>query len=140
METRPEYTCFWLGLSKLGITTALVNSNLRKDTLVHSIRTANSKAIIFGVELADALNDIQDNEYVKTLPIYHFSDKKQRTASNTKVPEDSIDLFKELENISNKPPHDEMEKVNPREKMVYIYTSGTTGLPKAAVITNLRYF
>lgn len=27
----------------------------------------------------------------------------------------------------------------PKDKLVYIYTSGTTGMPKAAVITNLRY-
>lgn len=53
MENRPEYTFIWLGLAKLGIITALVNTNLRKDTLIHSITVANSKAIIVGSELID---------------------------------------------------------------------------------------
>lgn len=53
MENRPEYTFIWLGLAKLGIITALVNTNLRKDTLIHSITVANSKAIIVGSELTE---------------------------------------------------------------------------------------
>lgn len=52
METRPEYSCIWMGLSKIGVVTALINSNLRKDTLLHSIKAAKCKAIIFGAELS----------------------------------------------------------------------------------------
>jgi solute carrier family 27 (fatty acid transporter), member 1/4 len=33
----------------------------------------------------------------------------------------------------------DVNKISAKDKMVYIYTSGTTGLPKAAVITNIRY-
>lgn len=52
METKPEYACVWLGLAKLGVVTALINTNLRKETLLHSIKVAGSKAIIVGAELA----------------------------------------------------------------------------------------
>lgn len=52
METKPEYACVWLGLAKLGVVTALINTNLRKETLLHSIKVAGSKAIIVGCELA----------------------------------------------------------------------------------------
>jgi solute carrier family 27 fatty acid transporter 1/4 len=52
MESKPEYVCIWLGLSKIGVVTALVNSNLRQSPLVHSIKIANSCAIIYGSELA----------------------------------------------------------------------------------------
>lgn len=33
-----------------------------------------------------------------------------------------------------------VEKLSSHDKLLYIYTSGTTGLPKAAVITHLRFF
>lgn len=32
-----------------------------------------------------------------------------------------------------------IQKGNLKDHILYIYTSGTTGLPKAAVITNVRY-
>jgi solute carrier family 27 fatty acid transporter 1/4 len=53
MESKPEYVCIWLGLSKIGAITALINSNLRQAPLIHSIRVANAHAIIFGSELAN---------------------------------------------------------------------------------------
>lgn len=55
METKPEYACIWLGLAKIGVVTALINTNLRKETLLHSIKVANSKAIIVGTELAQGM-------------------------------------------------------------------------------------
>ncbi len=51
MSNSPEYVGFWLGLSKLGVVTALVNNNLRLDPLAHSIRIADAKCIIVGTDL-----------------------------------------------------------------------------------------
>jgi solute carrier family 27 (fatty acid transporter), member 1/4 len=48
-------------------------------------------------------------------------------------------LTKALETVSTAQLTFDVRKISARDKMVYIYTSGTTGLPKAAVITNLRY-
>lgn len=53
MDSRPEYIGIWLGLSKVGLVAALVNTNLRGDVLVHSIRAAGCKAVIFGSEFED---------------------------------------------------------------------------------------
>ena len=50
MENRAEYVAFWLGLSKLGVVTSLVNNNLRKDSLEHCITVAGAKGIIFSEE------------------------------------------------------------------------------------------
>ena len=35
MENKPEYIGIWLGLSKLGVITALINTNLRTHSLKH---------------------------------------------------------------------------------------------------------
>lgn len=58
MESRPEYIGIWLGAAKAGIVTALINTNLRSKSLLHSITTVNSKALIFGSELRNEIVDI----------------------------------------------------------------------------------
>ena len=35
MENKPEYIGIWLGLSKLGVISALINTNLRTQSLKH---------------------------------------------------------------------------------------------------------
>lgn len=47
VENRPEFVCFWLGLSKLGVITALINTNLRQTSLAHSVNVANCQAFIY---------------------------------------------------------------------------------------------
>jgi solute carrier family 27 fatty acid transporter 1/4 len=51
MENKPEYVGIWLGLSKIGVITALVNTNLRGDSLLHTIKVAKSKCVIYGSNL-----------------------------------------------------------------------------------------
>lgn len=55
MEGCAEYVGTWLGLSKGGFVTALINTNLRQEVLVHSIQAAGCKAVIFGSELKDGI-------------------------------------------------------------------------------------
>ena len=52
LESCPEFACIWLGLSKLGVITALINTNLRLDSLFHCISVATVRAIIFGTDLS----------------------------------------------------------------------------------------
>lgn len=60
MQNCPEYAGIWLGLSKLGVVTALINYNLRAEPLGHSITVGNAKAVIVGGDLQDgkALSNI----------------------------------------------------------------------------------
>lgn len=53
LENKPEFICIWLGLSKLGVITPLINTNLRLTSLVHSLVVAKTQAVIFGTELGD---------------------------------------------------------------------------------------
>lgn len=53
MENKPEFVAIWLGLSKIGVITALINTNLKTQALIHSINVANSKVLIYGAELTD---------------------------------------------------------------------------------------
>lgn len=130
METRLEYSSMWLGLSKIGCVTALINTNLRKETLVHSIRVASSKAIIVSAELLDALAEIVSDDEISKLDIFVFdtqsSDVRQLNAK-------TVNLHRELQEASSKAV--DSSGNNAKDKLFYIYTSGTTGMPKVSRIS-----
>ena len=56
MHNRPEYVAIWIGLSKIGIVTALVNNNLRGKSLLHALTIVDAKAIIFETTLAEGIS------------------------------------------------------------------------------------
>lgn len=60
MESRLEFVGIWLGLSKIGVIPALVNSNLRMQPLAHSITVVKCKSVIFG-------NEMLEGEFLGTL-------------------------------------------------------------------------
>ena len=51
MENRPEFVCLWLGLSKIGVIAALINFNLRNESLILCLNASNGKSLIYGTEL-----------------------------------------------------------------------------------------
>lgn len=131
MENRPEYVCMWLGLCKVGVIPALINFNLRLQSLKHSIEVAESKAIIYGHELASAIQEIIDMG-IAPLPLYSSGHGKEQMLPN------AIDLDAELQKTSAGPATPS-SPINFSDKLLYIFTSGTTGLPKAAVVKHSRF-
>ncbi|KOC62939.1 Long-chain fatty acid transport protein 4 [Habropoda laboriosa] len=130
MSNRPEYVAIWLGLGKLGVVTALINTNLRLQSLIHCLRIAEVKSIIYMEEYSSALDDIKDS--IQEMVRYKVC-KKSETS------EDGVyDLNKLLSEASTEEP-EVKDEPNYRDKLLYIYTSGTTGLPKVAIVLNSRY-
>ncbi|XP_073962812.1 long-chain fatty acid transport protein 1-like [Choristoneura fumiferana] len=134
METQPEYVFIWLGLAKLRVTTALVNTNLRGAPLTHCLKIAGCKALIFGDEMIGAVKEIQNE--IRDIPLFQFNSIER---GETSTLQDTSPLASELSEMSSEP-FTEVEPAKPRDTLMYIYTSGTTGFPKAAVITNIRFF
>lgn len=137
MENRPEYPTCWMGLSKLGVIAALINTNLKRDGIVHSIKVANCKAIIVSEEYLDVIIEILDHEVIKNLKIYVYDAQTQVTKLES---HNLVNLSKEIESISPQNTTFQSPELTAKDKLFFIYTSGTTGLPKAAVITHFRYF
>lgn len=83
MESRPEFVAMWLGLAKAGLVSALINTNQRGDTLIHSITVVNCRALIFGTELSQHVDDI----YVKlrerspTIEFFHYGHTRAQRSS-----------------------------------------------------------
>ena len=58
MENCPEFVCTWLGLAKAGLVPALINYNLRAESLHHSVTVAGSCALVYSASLAAAVSEI----------------------------------------------------------------------------------
>ncbi|KAF2899944.1 hypothetical protein ILUMI_06243, partial [Ignelater luminosus] len=133
LENRPEYPCIWIGLAKIGVVTSLINTNLVSDPLLHSLKVCKCKAVIFGSNNGEAIRNIMPN--LTSLKLYQFNEE---TKESKKILPGCQDLRTELDNVTSKPLEKESH-LGIKDPLVYIYTSGTTGLPKAAVITNVRF-
>lgn len=133
LENKPEFVCAWLGLSKIGVVTALINTNLRLTSLVHSLTIVKSQAIIFGAELSDAVTEVLDKIESK-VALYQINCNNNAGTQDERF--ENLDIL--LKDASTTPPEIK-DKLGQHEHLVYIYTSGTTGLPKAAVISTSRF-
>ncbi|KDR22229.1 hypothetical protein L798_01835, partial [Zootermopsis nevadensis] len=129
MGSCPEYVCIWLGLAKLGVITALINSNLRNQPLIHSLSVAKTKGVIVSGEMSSGVREIV-NFLDFPLDQYQLGGE-QPEAIGMK----NLNLL--LASASTSSP--DVDGPGYKDNALYIYTSGTTGMPKAAVIPHSRY-
>jgi fatty-acyl-CoA synthase len=121
MEGRPDYIAIWLGLSRIGVVTALINHNLTGPSLSHCIRIASPRMVLcsdrYHESCKEALPDCGDSRLVVC---------------------DSA-FYKELEQLPSAPlALPPAARPTLPAHALYIYTSGTTGLPKAAIVSHRR--
>ncbi|MFL2505002.1 MAG: AMP-binding protein, partial [Candidatus Azotimanducaceae bacterium] len=134
MENRSEFLVQVLALNKLGAISALINTNLTKQSLVHCIEVVESKKIIFGEELLGSVDEIKADLSLKSPNQFMFvPDKKERGCPNWAFllvskgqQENSEELIDSLD-------------ITIGSTAFYIFTSGTTGLPKAANVSHRRF-
>ncbi|CAG7731050.1 unnamed protein product [Allacma fusca] len=69
MENCPEFIPMWLGLSKIGVVPALVNTNLRHEPLKHSLEIVKCKAVIYAEDLSQAIEDLKTVDYL-SVPLF----------------------------------------------------------------------
>ena len=123
-----DYLPIWLGLSRIGVIVALVNTHLVGEALAHSINLVLPTRAIVGSELAPRLAAVRAQ-----LP-----DGLQYRVLGASA-QDFVPLEAELGLC----PRDCMSEAEcPAPPLdgtaLYIYTSGTTGLPKAAKVSHYR--
>jgi acyl-CoA synthetase (AMP-forming)/AMP-acid ligase II len=124
-----------MGLSRLGATSALVNTSLVAEPLVHAIDVSGARHIMAGTEHAVALSQIASRlSHVTAEKDIHWRNTQSNAVHRLKLGQ-LIDDELASEHGDGPAP-----RVVPscRDTYCYIYTSGTTGLPKAAIIDNQR--
>uniref|UniRef100_A0A915DDR9 Very long-chain fatty acid transport protein n=1 Tax=Ditylenchus dipsaci TaxID=166011 RepID=A0A915DDR9_9BILA len=129
LENGIEFFAIWMGLSKLGVITAWINTNLKMDSLAHSIQVSGCQAIITSPNLLPTL--------VKALQ--QSENKMERKIYLVDGTGDAEVLSRLIEDKSVEEPL-KTEGLDIQSILCYIYTSGTTGNPKAAIIKHYRYY
>lgn len=126
MENRPDYVAVWYGLSKVGVITSLINTNLEGEGLRHCIETCGATHVVTGAEQDDAVRGV-----LETL--------EARPTLWTLGGRFGYDLENMLGRLpDNRPDRLHREHLRGKDTCLYVYTSGTTGLPKAAKLSQLR--
>lgn len=120
MMNRPEYVATWLGLAKLGVATALINTNLTGEPLRHSVGVSGARHLILDNELADQWHGARDEEAPVELDF-----------------EPGFPAVRD--HSTDRPDPSVRDGLTCGDRLFYIYTSGTTGLPKAASFSHSKF-
>jgi fatty-acyl-CoA synthase len=128
MPNCPDYMAIWLGLTRIGVTVALLNTHLTGASLAHSIRIVAPRALLAGASLAPAALAVRE-QLPATVRCWAHG------AGEHGLPR--LDL---QASQASEAPLSESECASPglADRALYIYTSGTTGLPKAANVSHRR--
>jgi fatty-acyl-CoA synthase len=127
MANRPEYMAIWLGLSAMGLVVALINTQLRGQSLAHCIDAVAPTHLIIAGEFAEHLQSISASLQSRPTIWSHTGG----------------DAFPRIDDAvaglpGNALSPSERRTVTTADRALLIYTSGTTGLPKAANVSHRR--
>ncbi|CAI2356125.1 unnamed protein product [Caenorhabditis sp. 36 PRJEB53466] len=131
MDNSIDFFAIWLGLSKIGVVSAFINSNLKLEPLAHSINVSKCKSVITNSTLLKTYNAAIDKKLIDS-SINVFLAGDDSFGGYRSLGRD-LHLFSEEEPLP-------VPGLDFKSVLCYIYTSGTTGNPKPAVIKHFRYF
>ncbi|KAL1953559.1 hypothetical protein VTO42DRAFT_2586 [Malbranchea cinnamomea] len=155
MSNTPEMVVSILALSKLGAVAALLNTNLRDDTLRHCLGVAGATTVLSTPELADAIASVLSAQSSSSPPTPHFvlnfgsfaSSSSSSSSSSSAAPASSVSSITDILSLSSLPPASSpavtslgAARAKPTDLACLIYTSGTTGHPKACGIRNFQMY
>ena len=128
MPNRLEYFAIWYGLSKVGVVTALINSQLSGLPLAHCLNIAGAHHVLVDGETSPMFEQARP-----------LLERPMQQWILGPAHGDQRDLVQALKSCSQLPPDRSVrEDMRAADTALLIYTSGTTGMPKAARITHMR--
>lgn len=128
MENRPEFLSCWIGITQVGGTVALINTNLSGQPLDYSLGISQANNLILGSELLESFSTANDKTKNKFNTWVEGNYQESNYFKN---------INKVLEDLPSEKPKINYTVTNDDDGL-YIYTSGTTGNPKAATISHKR--
>jgi fatty-acyl-CoA synthase len=117
MTNRPETMFVVLATVKLGATVGLLNHNQCDTVLAHSVGLLDSVLNVVGEECREALDSLAE-----PLADVLYAQDLDNAARDANAADPPV-----------------CAEITARERAFLVFTSGTTGLPKASVMTHLRW-
>lgn len=132
MTNRPEFIAAWMGFSKVGIATALINTNLTGQALAHCLNIAGVSQVVADEETWRQCEEARPF-VTRTMMLWVLGLKGEQETSERRGLDNAV-----RGGSSVRPPRSVRDGLTNRDTALYIYTSGTTGLPKAARVHHAR--
>ncbi|MBR9826533.1 MAG: long-chain-acyl-CoA synthetase [Alphaproteobacteria bacterium] len=123
-----RYIAIWFGLSKVGVVTSLINTQLTGHSLAHCLKVGESRHAVVSAELVEAFRSAQASDDLEVMPWTVDVACDWAGDFNAALAEQS----------TARPDLALRESVKPGDAVLKMFTSGTTGLPKAALMTHIR--
>ena len=129
LQNRIEYVTVMLGLVRAGVIAALLNTSIGGAALEHAIRETGARALIIGSECQSSFAGIAAD-----LPRWIVRD------GDAALSDGRVDLLARADAIGDRPiPAGWRAGIVGQDTALFIFTSGTTGLPKAAILSHMRW-
>ncbi|WP_298668088.1 long-chain-acyl-CoA synthetase [uncultured Sphingomonas sp.] len=129
LQNRIEYVTVMLGLVRAGVVAALLNTSIGGAALEHAVRETKARALIVGSECLASFAGVAEN-----LPRWVVPDAEVALEAG------QFDLLERAGAIGARAiPAEWRAAIVGEDVALYIFTSGTTGLPKAAILSHMRW-
>mmetsp|Transcript_54410 Transcript_54410/g.127217 ORF Transcript_54410/g.127217 Transcript_54410/m.127217 type:complete len:606 (+) Transcript_54410:155-1972(+) len=128
MPNSIDYIVMMIGMSKIAVTCALLNTNTSGESLKHCLKECNVSRVF---SMAVNPETIQTMQSIQSIcPVHFVGPGEAPLAFDYRRFTDKA--FTRL--------HRDSSKVSAMDPFLHIFTSGTEGLPKAAKINHLRFY
>ncbi|KAF9330816.1 hypothetical protein BG006_006246 [Podila minutissima] len=148
MFNSPMFIITWLALLKLAVVPAFINNQITGPVLIHSLKVADAKMLVFDYELAPAIQESLGEIQGLGYKLYTMTPQEQVEGQFyrqlSKESKDAIEMpsffgYVDWRQHSAAGFSKEIRRdVQMHDPASLIYTSGTTGFPKAAVMDHGR--
>ncbi|MBV8744636.1 MAG: long-chain-acyl-CoA synthetase [Xanthobacteraceae bacterium] len=128
MQNCPEYVAVWLGVTRVGATVALINTNLTGDLLARAINAVAPQHVVTTGELAAIVAAVRP----RLAPDVELWTVGEAVPSFQCLDAQAGPLGEASLSLQDRP------APSLSDRALYIYTSGTTGLPRPAAISHFR--
>jgi len=132
MTNRADYLAAWFGFSKVGIATALINTNLTGQALAHCLNLVGVAQVVADDETWRKVEDARPF-ITRAMMLWVVGLKTEDEASERRNLDNAV-----RSGSSVRPLRAVRDGLTNRDTALFIYTSGTTGMPKAARIPHSR--
>ncbi|CAO3597299.1 unnamed protein product [Absidia cylindrospora] len=136
LQNHPTFIILWLAILKVGAVAAFINNNLSEDSLLHCVKVADAKMLIFDPKYEQQVATIvSETSYLEKVAYGEATEQDELPP----LPFASSLTPSVLQQYSDADLSDDLiRNTSDTDKAMLIYTSGTTGMPKAAAIRHTR--